>query len=166
MREPDPRAGSPTFEVAATLVFIVVLALCIGFGGPAHLASTGIICLIYFLFGMTVVRKGLLAAGMLAFPLSLFGDPHSGDAGNIHVDQVGLWLGTAVVWIPSMLFGYFLRTRIDRRRGFVENPSEQDRRPSAHVPRRSDTAGTVRTSGHFPPPPPPVPAPDEQRETP
>ena len=148
MREPDRREGSPAFEVVATLGFIVVLALCIGFGGPAHLASTGIVCLIYFLFGLTVVRKGLLAAGMLAFPLSLFGDPHSGDAGNIHVDQVGLWLGTAVVWIPSMLLGYFIRLRIDRRRGWVK-PAEAPSRP-VHRPK---SPARTRSVGHFPDPP-------------
>ena len=47
---------------------------------------------------------------------SLLGDPHAMSDTSIHVAQFGLWLGTAVVWVPSLLLGYVLRKRIDRRR--------------------------------------------------
>lgn len=150
----DPRAASPLVEILATIGFIAVLAVCVHFGGPAHLASTGIICLIYFLFGLSVVRKGLLIVGILAFPFSLFGDPHSGDEGNIHVAQFALWLGTAVLWIPSLLLGYLVRRRIDQRNRTYR---ESDPRPPVHPPSATSTPqknqGSLRNTQHFPPPP-------------
>ena len=116
MSTTDRKPGPAGREFAVTFVFIALLATCVHFGGPAHLASTAIVCFIYFLFGLAVVRKGLLAAGALAFPFSLLGDPHAMSDTSIHVAQFGLWLGTAVVWVPSLLLGYVLRKRIDRRR--------------------------------------------------
>ena len=115
MSASERRPGPAKVELATTFAFIALLAACVHFGGPAHLASTAIVCLIYFAFGFAVVRKGLLAAGILAFPFSLLGDPHAMSDESIHIAQVALWLGTAVLWVPSLLAGYALRKRISKR---------------------------------------------------
>ncbi|MBN8870521.1 MAG: hypothetical protein J0H66_11635 [Solirubrobacterales bacterium] len=112
------RVGLARFEVAVTICFLALAFLMVSHGGPAHLLSTILVCLVYATFGFLIfVHKEFLIASIAPIPLTLFtGDPHAFDRDNIHVAQIVLWIGSAIFWVPALMVGQALRRRLEKRR--------------------------------------------------